>query len=247
MSQPPLPEEEPPGRPTSAAETRRTPAAVLASAVLAVFRRECLTETRQWQALSAIFMFGLISLSAVSVGLKGERIDNPTLAAELFWIVLFFTAMTVLSRSFVREEDARTAMALRLSAPPLAVYLGKLAYNLLLMVVLDLLLTPGFLLLVNRPVDSPALLLGSTMAGALGLAAVTTILGAMAARAGSRSALFAVVAFPLILPLLVPGIHAASVAFGFNGTASGDVRFMVSYSMMCVVAAILLFPTVWSS
>lgn len=225
----------------------RAPGSALVAAAVAVFRRECLTETRQWQSLSAILMFGLISLSAVSIGLKGERIDNPVIAAELFWIVLFFTAMTALSRSFVREEDARTATALRLSAPSLGVYLGKLSYNLVLMVFLDLLLTPGFLLLVNRSVDFPMLLLAGTMAGALGLAAVTTILGAMAARSGSRSALFAVVSFPLILPLLVPGIHAAAVAFGFHGSASGDLRFMVSYSMMCVVAAILLFPVVWTS
>jgi len=190
-------------------------------------------------------MFGLISLTAVSIGLKGERIDSPTVAAGLYWTVEFFTAMSALSRSFVREEDSRTGTALRLTAPPAAVYLGKLAFNLALILVLNLLLAPGFLLLVNRTLKSGVLLAVTSLVGAFSLAAASTILGAMAARAGSRSALFAVLAFPVLLPILVPAIHATAVAFGAPGAAGDDLRFITSYGMMCIVSALMLFPYVW--
>lgn len=227
-------------------ETGQGSIRAILSAAGAVFLRDCVAETRQWHALNAIVMYGLIALTAVSLGLKGQGL-TPTTAASLFWVVEFFTAMSSLSRSFVREEDARTSLALRLSAPPAAVYLGKLWFNFILVLALNVLLVPGFLLLVSGDVRSPALLIGAAIMGALALAAASTILGAMAARAGSRSALFSVLSFPVLLPILASATHATAVAFGAAGEASGDLRFIGSYGIMCVIAALMLFPYVWWS
>ena len=214
-------------------------------AAYAVFLRECLSETRQWHALNAVIMFGLVALTSVSLGLRGDRLDSPAAGSGLFWTVQFFTAMSALSRSFVREEDARTATALRLAAPPAAVYLGKLSFNFVLMSILDLLLIPGFLLLVNRPVSSISLLVGTAILGSLALAAASTILGAITSRAGSRSALFAVLAFPVLIPILIPAIHATAIAFGGIGSAAGDLRFIGCYGIISIVVALMLFPLVW--
>jgi heme exporter protein B len=210
-----------------------------------VFVRECISESRQWQALNAIVVFALVALTSISMGLRGDRLDSPAVAGGLFWTVQFFTAMSALPRCFVREEDAGTATALRLAAPPAAVYLGKLAFNAMLAIGLDVLLIPGFMLFINRPVASVGLLIGSAATGSMALVAASTILSAIASRAGSRTTLFAVMAFPLLLPVLIPAIHATAIAYGLHGDPAGDLRFMASYGMMSLVAAVMLFPLVW--
>ena len=222
----------------------------LAEAAWAVFVRETRSELRERHALSSLVVFALVTLTAVSLGMRGDRIDSPPVAAGLFWTVQFFTAMSALSRSFVREEDARTSLALRIGAPALAVYLGKLAFNFLLAVALNILLFPGFLLLITRTVTSIRLLAAVTLLGSVSLAAASTILGAIAARSGSRATLFAVLAFPILLPILVPAIQATSIAFGGVGgiaTAVDDLRFVLSYGIISVIAALMLFPLVWGA
>ena len=59
--------------------------------------------------------------------------DRPHLLAALLWIILFFAATSGLARVFVKEEDAHTAKTLRLAARPLAVFAGKLLFNLILL------------------------------------------------------------------------------------------------------------------
>ena len=48
----------------------------------------------------------------------------------LLWIILLFSVAAGLPRTFVQEEETQTAMALRLSATPSALFCGKLLYNL---------------------------------------------------------------------------------------------------------------------
>ena len=53
----------------------------LARAAGAVFLRDCLAETRQWHALNVIVMFGLISLTSVSIALHGVPLSSPAVAS----------------------------------------------------------------------------------------------------------------------------------------------------------------------
>ncbi len=70
--------------------------------------------------------FSVTALAVVSFSVSPYALD-PEAKAAFLWIVLFFSAMSGgLSRSFVREEETRTALALRLSASADAVYVGKL-------------------------------------------------------------------------------------------------------------------------
>jgi len=78
-------------------------------------------------------MFALTTLVAVSFSIGSFRIEEserPFLYAVLLWIILVFSALSGLSRSFVKEQEAGTMDILKLSARPQAVFLGKLFFNL---------------------------------------------------------------------------------------------------------------------
>ncbi|MGZ5429837.1 MAG: heme exporter protein CcmB, partial [Thermoanaerobaculia bacterium] len=127
-------------------------AAGVLPAAIAVFRRELLAEWRTRVAVNSLFLFAFAVLVLVAYAVGPTRLspeDRPTVNAVLLWIVLFFSAMTGLSRTFVHEEDAGTAAALRLSAPPSGVLLGKLLANVALLGAVTVFIVPLFVVLMG--------------------------------------------------------------------------------------------------
>lgn len=211
------------------------------------------SELRTRYALNALVLFAASAAVAVSlgVGFLGLRRTDEYLLIQstLLWIALLFAALNGLSRGFVHEEEARTLAALRLAAPPLAVYLGKFLFNLALLILLDVVTCLLFLVLVRVEVGSPLAFVAILAAGGLCLAAATTILAAIIARASFKSALFAVLAFPLLVPPLIISIQGTALALGDSGLAAAlpSVQTLVAYAVAMFTASLLLFRFVWEA
>ena len=214
--------------------------------LLAVCRKEIQSELRTRYALNAVVLFAVTSVVMIGFATSLSSPDGRTLAA-LFWVVVFFSAMSALSGVFVKEEESGTVLALKLAARPDAVFFGKLAFNLLLLGALVVLVTPLFLLLVGMEVyDWPVFLLVLGL-GTFGLAGATTIIAAIVARTPVRGALFAVLSFPILLPLLIAAIGATQAALDPVGAASAaaEIRLLSAYGVAMVTASWLLFEFVW--
>lgn len=223
------------------------------AAAWAVFVKDVRSELRTRYALNALLLFAASAAVAVSLGagLIGTRRDDEALLlqAALLWIALLFAALNGLSRSFVQEEETRTALALRLSSPPVSVYLGKLLFNLVLLAALDAVTSILFIVFVRLEVGNVGLFVTLLAAGSLCLTTATTILAAIIARASFKSALFAVLAFPLLVPPLIVVIRGTSLALA--GVPWGDgwsaLRTLLSYAVATFVASLFLFRVVWES
>jgi heme exporter protein B len=194
-------------------------------------------------------LFAACSAMIVSFGTIGLRRSQEAMQiqASLLWVALLFAALTGLSRGFVQEEEARTLAGLRLAAPPLAVYMGKFLFNLALLAVLGSITTLLFVLLVRVRVGSPLAFLLILIVGGLCLASATTILAAIISKASFKSALFAVLAFPLLVPPLIVAIQGTALALDSLGTAPalGSLQFLAAYAVATFVASLLLFRFVW--
>lgn len=217
---------------------------------LAVFAKELTSELRSRVALSTVALFGLTTLIAVAyqVGPFGiSEADRPLLLGALLWIILFFAATSGLARVFVKEEDAHTAATLRLAASPLAVLGGKLLFNLTLLLALEAMLAPLYCLLMTYRVAGVTGFVLVLLAGGAALAASTTLVAAIIARASRSSSLFAILAIPLVLPLLVALIHGTRAAAGSDDIAAvfPALRAVLSLGGATLVASAFLFPVVW--
>src|SRR6476661_3931736 len=153
----------------------------LAKAAWAVFRKDMRAELRTRYALNALALFAVSTVVALSLGVGplAKSADLPLIHAALLWVAILFAAFTGLARVFVQEEETRTAAALRLSAPPIAVYLGKLLFNLALLLFLDLLTAALFVVLLRVEIGNLALFAALLLAGSLGLVAATTLIAAI--------------------------------------------------------------------
>ena len=226
---------------------------ILARASWAVFRKDLRAELRTRYALNAVALFAASTVVALSLGVgfltAGRNADLPLIHAALLWIAVLFAAFTGLARAFVQEEEARTAAALRLAAPPIAVYLGKLLFNLLLLLLLDALVAVLFVVLLHVEIKSVGLFAALLLAGSLGLVAATTLIAAIIARASAKGALFAVLSFPLLVPLLVVAIQGTALAFIGEGWDRGiaPLQVLIAYTVALFVASLFLFGSVWEA
>lgn len=234
--------------PTEAAGWRH-----ILDASLAVFIKEVRSEVRTRYALNAILLFAVSTIVAVSLGLgpiaPRRNPDLPLIQAALLWMAILFAAFTGLARTFIQEEDARTAAALRLATPALAVFLGKAWFNTLLLGLLTTVSATLFLVLLRVGV-ADLVQFGAVLAlGSAGLVAATTLIAAIIARASARGALFAVLSFPLLTPLLVVAIRATALTIeGVTWAAIGPpLQILAAYAVALFTASLLLFEVVWEA
>ena len=203
-------------------------------------------ELRARSALGAVLLFAVTSTIAVSFTL-GTLGASSAVSSVLLWLVIYFSAMSGLSRTFVREEEGQTSTLLRLAARPNSVYLGKLAFNLLVLLALELVAVPLFVLLMRCEVQQWGLFTALLLMGSLALSVGATSAAAMVAKASAKGALFAVISFPLLIPALATAIHGTSIALDAASTASAasDLRLLAYYFGLVLTASLMLFRYIW--
>jgi heme exporter protein B len=212
-----------------------------------LLRKDLKSEFRTRFALNTILMFALTTLTVVSFSF-GALSPSPRIISSLLWLVIFFASMSGLAQVFVKEEESGTVNLLRLLSTPGTVFLGKFLFNLVLLLILEVLVVPLFAILLNLTVLNLWLFLAVLLLGSLGLASSTTIIAAIISRARVKGALFAVLSFPILLPLLITAIDGTYLSLSGESLSSGwnDLRLLISYAVVMFVASLLLFDFVWS-
>lgn len=216
---------------------------------IAVFAKDWQVELRTRVALGAVVLFAVTSVVASGFALAPPSGVSGEVKASLLWVIIFFAAVAGLSRVFIVEEETRTADALRLAVSPVGVFVGKLAFNTVLMWALCAITVPLYLLLLEAPVRHWSLFMTVIVLGSTALACATTAVGAIVAKATTRGALFGVLAFPVALPPLLVAIHATKAAWlSANGwrVALGDLQVLMGFMLVIAPASVLVFDYIWS-
>lgn len=212
----------------------------------AVLRKDVRSEYRTRYSVNGLFLFALVTLTALSFATGGAGL-SPLLAAVFFWVIVLFSVFASLAQTFVKEAETKTDVFLKLNTADDAVFFGKWAYNLLLVVLLEVVLTPLFAIMLNVNIGHWGTWIAAILLGGIGLVSTTTLLGALIAAANVRTSLFSVLGFPVLLPLLVTAIRLSELCFGGTGTMPIREGYLVlgAYAVVSTTAGWLLFPFVW--
>jgi len=217
------------------------------SATLTIFKKDLRSELRTRYALNALIMFVITTISVILFAIGNESV-SPELLSGILWIIIFFSTMSGLSRSFVSEEERGTVMTLHLIARPLTIYFGKLLFNLILLGALNIFTVILYLLFVTGfNVSSYSIFIVTILLGTLGLASASTIIAAIIAKANTKGTLYPVLSFPILLPLLLTVINTTklSVEGAAFIDAVGDFQVLISYLVVITAISYLLFEYIW--
>jgi heme exporter protein B len=217
------------------------------SKVSALLEKEVKSEFRTRYAFNSLLLFSVVTLTAVSFSV-GQFALSVQVKSALYWLILFFASMAGLAQVFIKEEEAKTAFMLKLACPAWIVYLGKFLYNWALLLSLQLIIIPLFVVFLNFTLENFLLFIAISILGSLALAAATTIIGAIVSKASVKGALFAVLSFPILIPVLVAGIEGTQLAASSAGFGEGwgQLQFLLSYAAVMITVSLVLFDFVWS-
>ncbi|MBK6771955.1 MAG: heme exporter protein CcmB [Ignavibacteria bacterium] len=211
-----------------------------------IFKKDLKSELRTRYVINSLLMFVLVTISVIRFALGDEKTENEILTG-LLWISIFFSTSNGLSRTFVKEEERETSIALKLSSDSTAVLTGKLLFNLVLSFALNILILILFILITDYSVKNVSGFLITVIIGNFGLVSASTIIAAIISKANSKGTLYPVLSFPVLLPLLITVINATKLASLGVGTEKlyGEIIILVSYTIVITVVSYMLFRFVW--
>jgi len=177
-----------------------------------VARKDLLVETRSREVVYTALLFAVSCMLVFAFGLVKEGRVVADAAAAILWITIAFAGTLALGRIFDRERQNETMRALLLApAPRAAIYVGKLAGVLALLLLVEVVVVPLVVLMFDAHLFRHAgFMLGLLLAGSLGYAAVGTLFAAMLARSRSRGALLPVLLYPITVPVIIGGVRGTA-------------------------------------
>ncbi len=212
-----------------------------------LFKKDWESELRTRYAINALAMFILVTISVILFSIGQEKISEY-LTGGLLWVVIFFSAMSGLSRAFVSEEERGTTLTLQLIASPSTVFSGKLIFNLLLVFLMNISITILYSALFDTfVIRNASLFMMAFFLGSIGIAVSSTMIAAIISKANTKGTLYPVLSFPILLPLILTLLEITK--FAIDGKTVGEsfveIAILVSYDVIMLTASYMLFDFIW--
>ena len=211
--------------------------------IIALFKKDLLLEIRQQYTFYGILLYvaSTIFVLYLAMGQPEAFVWNG-----LFWMIQLFVCVNAVAKSFLQEGKGRMLYFYSIAGARDFI-ISKLAFNVLLMILMSLLSLVLFQLLLGNPLEHSLKFFAIAGFGGFGLSLVFTFLSAIAARAQQSAALMAILGFPLIIPQLLLLMRLSNTAFSdvFQGGYSQMLLLLAGLDVLIISLAIILFPFLW--
>jgi heme exporter protein B len=212
----------------------------------AVLLKDLRLDLRTRDRLGHMAVFAALVVALLSITLPFPDPRTAEWLPTLLWIVVLFSALLGLARSFESETEHGGIAGLALVPCDRGfVFLGKATANLIALLLLETWIAFLFSLFFGTSwlrALPQAFLVG--LLGAVGLAGIGTLLGAIATSARFREFLLPVLLFPLVLPVLVIAARATAEALAGRGVPDLWWGIFVLYDWAFVLISYLTFDYV---
>ncbi|MEN0003235.1 MAG: heme exporter protein CcmB [Bacteroidota bacterium] len=215
----------------------------LAKEIWFLLRKEVKLELRMNYAISGILLY---LFSTIFIVYSAFRTVKPEAWNALFWIIVLFTSVSAIVKSFVQENGGRQLYFYSI-VNPTAMILSKIIYNILLLFLLSLLTWLGFVFIGGNPIRDAGQFILALFLGSVGFSITFTFISAIAVKANNSSTLLAVLSFPLVIPILLTLIKLTANALRIlNDTGiQRDVLILIAIDMLLLSMTFILYPFLW--
>jgi heme exporter protein B len=206
--------------------------------------KEIRMEWRRKYALSGVLLYVFSTVFVVYI-IIGEKIGGAVWAV-LFWIIVLFTSINAIAKSFVQENPQRQLYYYTLTSPS-AIILSKIIYNSLLLILITLLSYFAFSLIMNSPVKNHSLFWIILLMGSIAFAITFTFISAISSKASQSATLMAILSFPLIIPILMTLMRLTKISLLLMQDSEyyKDILILLSIDMILGALVFVLFPYLW--
>lgn len=212
--------------------------------ITTLVKKEWLLEMRAKSSLAGILVYIFSSLFISYLSFK-HIVDVATWNA-LFWLLILFTAVNAIAKSFLSESRGVQLFYYSLLSPQVVI-ISKIIYNGCMLFMLALFTWFFYGIFLGNPVQDSVTFMITLFLGCFGISSVLSMISAIASRAGQQSSFMAILGFPVLLPILLIIIHLSKNAIDgldFN-TNLKYITLLLSMNLMVPALAFILFPYLW--
>ncbi|NBP69112.1 MAG: ABC transporter permease [Cytophagia bacterium] len=217
--------------------------------IVTLLKKELTLELRKKSVIAGIglYLFSLTFICYITFALRQNTINAATWSA-LFWLVILFSVVNSLAKSFIGEKKGLAIYYYNLAAPQ-AIILSKIIYNTLLALVLSLAGLILFTLLIGNPIQDLKLFIVTLLLTSIGFSSSLSLISGIASKANNSNILMAVLSFPVLISILLMAIRISKNALdGIDLAASYDELLnLLAINCIATALAYLLFPYIWRS
>jgi heme exporter protein B len=212
----------------------------------ATLHKDIRLEWRSKDAINAMLFFSLLVVVIFSFSFNPTAEESRAIAGGLVWVAFLFAAIVALNQTWARELRNQVLDAYRVSpAPADALFLAKALGNFLFVSVLELLMTPLFIIFYNLRALGPGWQLIPVAAlGTWALVVNGTFFAAMSIRTRSREIMLPLLLFPISIPALLAMVESTTAILTGVASAKFWIVLLVVYDLVFTTACLLLFETV---
>ncbi len=210
---------------------------------MTLLRKELLVELRTLESVPGMSLFAVSTFVVFHFALNKTTLEGD-LAAGVLWVTLLFAAMLGVNRLFVADAEQggfdgfllapvdRTTLLIA-KACTLAAYLG----------VLEIVAVPAFGLLLGAPLGHGLAGLVLVLALAdIGIAAIGTLVSALAVHTRARDLFGPLLSLPLLVPIVIGAARASSPLLSAGGHPGGpDVRWLLLLGLYDLVFGLIAY------
>ena len=208
-----------------------------------LFRKDLLLEFRSRYAISGILLYVFSTIFIIYTSFIQLE---PQVWNVVFWIIMLFTSINAVVKSFVQESSDRHLYYYTL-ANPSAIILAKILYNIILLFLLSVLIWATLSFVAGNPVRQMGMFVGAIFLGSVGFSITFTFVAAISAKADNNATLMAILSFPLVIPILMTLIKISANALGLINDTSidQDILILLAIDLILVAMTFLLYPFLW--
>jgi len=181
-----------------------------------LLKKDLTQEFRTKEMLTSMGIYSLLVLVVFGAALAqtASSFDILQMSGGLLWVLIVFTSLLGLNRSFSHEKNNGCLEGLLLV--PLdrsVIFLAKATSNFLFLLAVEIITLPlfyFFFLTTTTPADSFWMIILPLFVGTLGVAGIGTLLSTITVNTRGKDVMLAVLFIPLIYPLLYACVSATT-------------------------------------
>jgi heme exporter protein B len=217
--------------------------------ITALILKDFRLEWRNRYALNGILLYVFCTIFVCYIAFEvNSRAINPETWNTVFWIILIFSAVNSIVKTFVQESQERFYYYFQ-TCSPLAIIISKVIYNIVLMLILSFIAFIFYSVVLGNPLENISLFIFILFMGSVSFSISLSLISGISSKTNNASTLMVILGFPIIIPILLILIKLSEYAL--TGISSSQISILtyqlLGINLILGSLSYLLFPYLWRS
>ena len=210
-----------------------------------IAKRDLTLEFRQQYSFLSALLY-LVAITFIVYKVFG-RIEPPT-RIGLFWILILFTSINVVSNSFSFHSQKRKYYHYILYRS-YELIIAKWGINLLKLLIAGFILITLQSMFANEPLKNIALFSQVYLLGIVGMTAAMTLISSISSYSQNQNTLIAVMSIPLLIPILLIGMRLSLIAerIIMDTEVNNYLLMLAGIDIVYIGILIIFIPLTWKA